>query len=421
MKTVAKKLTKIIPALPGIYLFKNSDDAVIYIGKAKNLEKRIKSYFQKTHTDWKLQSLLSEYADIEYIITKNEIEACLLEAQLIAQHKPKFNVLLRDGQPFLYILFTNDELPTIKITRNKRQKGSYVGPFLHKQQVRKIYAYLMQTFKLNICNKKIPNGCLDYHIGTCPGTCMPTFNADEYLFRLQLARSALTGDHAQFEAHIKEKMQEYSTRHEFEKAKNIYQYLANSAIIFETIKTNFTAARFAHDIFVTTTPKPAVDTNIAHALSTFLQTPHAIRTIDCFDISHFQSRYLVGSCVRFTDGVPDKNKFRRFSIKTLTQQNDYAALQEIVSRRYTNEQYMPDLVLIDGGKGQLSAVKKVLPNSLCVSLAKQEERLFTPIYPDGILLDVKNPVGKLLIALRDYAHHFAISYHRLQRKKYNHR
>jgi excinuclease ABC subunit C len=152
-------------------------------------------------------------------------------------------------------------------------------------------------------------------------------------------------------------------------------------------------------------------------LQKLLELPERPETIDCFDISHFQSSYLVGSCIRFKDGLPDKNNFRRFRIKTLTQQNDYAALQEIVSRRYKNPADAPHIVLIDGGKGQLSSVQQLFPGLLCISLAKREELLHTPLHPEGIHLDIQTPLGQLLIYLRDYAHHFAISYHRLLRTK----
>ncbi len=147
-----------------------------------------------------------------------------------------------------------------------------------------------------------------------------------------------------------------------------------------------------------------------------IQSSKPIYVIDCFDISHFQSKQMVGACVRFSHGVPVKNKFRRFKIKTLETQDDYAALQEIVTRRYRNGD-MPDLILIDGGKGQLNAIKKILPDATISSLAKREETLFCNAHPEGVLLDVKTPIGKLLIELRDYTHHFAISYHRLKKEK----
>lgn len=152
-------------------------------------------------------------------------------------------------------------------------------------------------------------------------------------------------------------------------------------------------------------------------LQKFLGFATPVRTVDCFDISHFQSSYLVGSCVRFTDGKPERAMFRHFKIKTLTEQNDYAALQEIIQRRYKNNTDIPDLIVIDGGKGQLSAAQHVLPGAPLVSLAKREETLYGPQFPQGVRLDLQTNVGRLLIALRDYAHHFAISYHRLKRKK----
>jgi excinuclease ABC subunit C len=190
--------------------------------------------------------------------------------------------------------------------------------------------------------------------------------------------------------------------------------------IFATIATKFAPEKFTADIVAATTPTKGVEQSYTQAsadLEQLLGTNSHIRTIDCFDISHFQSQSIVGSCVRFTDGKPDKNKFRRFKIQSLTQQNDYAALQEIVSRRYKDASELPDLMLIDGGKGQLSAITSIFPNAPIVSLAKREETLFAPHLKEGVVLDVKTDMGKLLIALRDYAHHFAISYHRLRRSK----
>ncbi|MDP3889166.1 MAG: GIY-YIG nuclease family protein [bacterium] len=412
-------LHKTLPNLPGVYLFKNAQGGVIYIGKAKSLKKRVQTYFQK-HDDWKIKSLIDEHHDVDYILTHNELEAAILEAELIKEHQPKFNVLLRDGQPFLYILFTHEPLPKIQVVRNKKEKGKYFGPFLHKQQARNAYHFLVRTFRLSLCNKQLEHGCLDYHIGTCPGSCKPDFKPEDYLFRLQLAQDVLKGKDKEFVVRIKEKIKEYNHALSFEKAKHLSEYLDNFEDIFKTIALHFSTKKFETDIFVATTPRLDIATihqNSAHKLQHFLKLDAPASTIDCFDISHFQSRYLVGSCVRFTNGIPEKNKFRRFKIKTLDQQNDYAALQEIVTRRYKDMQDIPDLLVIDGGKGQLNAIKKIMPNASCVSLAKREERLYGDAYPEGITLDISTNVGKLFIAIRDYAHHFAISYHRLRREK----
>lgn len=415
-----KKLDKSLPTLPGVYLFKDAQGEVLYIGKAKSLKNRVSSYFHKQKTDWKIQSLIEDYDDLEFILTKNETEALLLETQLIQEYQPKYNVLLKSGQPFIYILFTKQEIPQVLLVRNKKQKGKYFGPFLHKSQARRVYRYLMEKFKLSFCNKKIENGCLQYHIGICPGSCKSNFDINEYLFRIELAQDALKKNHNQFLQRIQDKIKQHNENLDFEKAKHLHEYTQNFEIIFETIRTHFTHTKYAMDIATATSPKtyvPEFNNDIAQQLKEFLQLDGLVHTIDCFDISHFQSRSIVGSCIRFTDGKPDKNKFRRFKVRSLTKQNDYAALQEIVARRYRNPENIPDLIVIDGGKGQLNAVKQILPNANIISLAKREETIFSDNYPEGIQLSLKTDIGKLFIALRDYTHHFAISYHRLQRSK----
>ncbi|HLJ31761.1 MAG TPA: GIY-YIG nuclease family protein, partial [Candidatus Babeliales bacterium] len=349
MKTI-KKLEKAIPKLTGVYLFKDAQEAIIYIGKAKNLHHRVNSYFQKYNTDWKINQLLDEYADIDYILTSNEDESLLLEAELVGKYKPKFNVLLKDGQPFLYILFTlssfakasadRHEMPTVELVRNKKKKGTYFGPFLQKAPARKTYKFLMQTFRLNLCKKKIALGCLDYHIGNCAGNCKTDFDTADYIFRVSLAQQALKNNQEGFIQSIKDQMKSYIATFAFEKAQRLNEYLQNVDNIFTILNTHFSTAKFATDIFVASTPRSYiahVDPAINSALQQFFGFKTPIRTIDCFDISHFQSSYLVGSCVRFTDGKPEKSMFRHFKIKTLKEQNDYAALQEIIQRRYKNK------------------------------------------------------------------------------------
>jgi excinuclease ABC subunit C len=409
-----------LPRLAGIYIFKRSDGIILYIGKAKSLHNRVQSYFQQYKTDWKVNALLEEYATIEHIITTNDTEAALLEAQLIQTYHPKFNVLLREGQPFIYILFTQEELPRMVIVRNKTQKGTYFGPFLQKKDARSAHDFLTKTFALRLCHKKVPNGCLDYHLGYCAGMCRADFDKEDYIFALQLAQNVLKKDHEKFLKDIRKKIALYNAELAFEKAKRLVTYLDAIAAIFHTIQTNFSPEKYLPQITQTTATssiKITVPENIELLLQDFFKLDRPIVTIDCFDISHFQSQDLVGSCIRFVNGVPEKNKFRRFKIKTLTQQNDYAALSEIVGRRYKNRENYPDLILVDGGKGQLHAVENVVPDVPCASLAKKEEVIYSTHHPTGTPLNIAEPVGKLLIQLRDYAHHFAISYHRLRRTK----
>ncbi len=421
MVLIKKSPNIILPNLPGVYFFKNAQGEIIYIGKAISLRSRVGSYFANYQKgDWKIDAIIEEYADIDFIITPTEQEALLMEAELIQKHKPRFNTLFKTGQPFVYLLFSKGKLPTIKIVRNKKQKGAHFGPFLHKTQARKVHQFLMRTFKLNTCNKKIENGCLDYHLGNCAGTCKKAFDISDYLFRLELAKKVLKNQDQDFIESIEHKIKEYSVQMAFEKAKRLAHYLEHTQELFDTIRIKYSAANYATDIFVATTPASYVaETHeaVSWKLSELLGLVTPIRTIDCFDISHFQSHSIVGSCVRFKNGKPDKNKFRRFKIKTLEQQNDYAALREIVSRRYKDGDDLPDLILIDGGKGQLNAVKDLYPKAQWASLAKREERLYSNHNLNGIVLDIKTDVGKLLIAIRDYAHHFAITYHRLHRSK----
>ncbi len=413
-----------LPDKPGVYIFKDADDVIIYIGKATSLKQRVSSYFQTGRpADWKKTDMLrNDIAQVDHIVTPGELEASILEAKLIREHQPRYNLLLKEGQPFLYLLFTNEDVPRIKLVRNKKARGTYFGPFLQKQQARSAHRYIINTFRLNICNKKIAHGCLDYHLGTCPGSCRPDFDLDGYKLRVALARATLTKDQKKFTAMIKENIAEYNEQFAFEKAKQLHGYLEDIDGIFYALSARLHEKYLEPDIFVATTPKPYGEADaqtISKKLQQLFKSPAPIRTIDCFDISHFQSKQIVGACVRFTDGMPDKNYFRRFRIRTIEQQDDYAALHEIVSRRYKTRDQFPDAILIDGGKGQLSAVLSLIPEGVvCVALAKREERLFGAPFPaDGLPLDVHDEAAKVLLALRDYTHHFAISYHRLRRKK----
>ncbi len=416
-----------IPDLSGVYLFKDKHKKIIYIGKAKSLKKRIKSYFNKESIDWKTDFLLQEYDHIDWIITQTEQEALLLEASLIKDNQPKFNVLLKSGQPFVYILFTKPTktLPRIQLIRNKNKKGTYFGPFINKRDANSVFRYLVETFQLFLCNKKIKNGCLDFHLGMCAGLCLDSFDKSGYLFRLSLAQKVLKSSQKEIIKSLEEKIKLYTQNLEFEKAKQFYSYLENISLILSTIKNKFSQEKFFNEIFATTMTS---DFDFDHLkgqekeIADFLGLKKPIKTIDCFDVSHFQSQFIVGSCVRFIDGVPEKNKFRHFKIKTLQKQNDYAALQEIVKRRYKIDtsdllQDLPDLILIDGGKGQLNAVQFLLPSVPFISLAKREETIFSNNFPKGKILDIKTKIARLFISLRDYAHHFAVSYHKLLRKK----
>lgn len=508
---------KKLPNLPGVYIFKDTEGTIIYVGKANNLKKRVSSYPLLQEKDIRVETIMAAAASLEYIVTKSELEAMILEAQLIQAHQPQCNVLLKTGQPFLYLVITSSPEPELKVVRNKRQKGSYFGPFIEKTAARRVYDFLIKTFKLKRCGKKIANGCLYYHMGICSGSCRPDFDAQGYKERLELARASLQKGHAAFLEHLKQEMLKQSSARNFEKAKHLHEYYKSFQHVYAALEAKATSSDYLthRDIWILTEGKqflyvfeehntslkkkhlftaPLVhddkqepwwfdcflsyyrtysphakvlvnfdleDSSLyesflkqwhnlkynisieqplkghqaslvrlttikaqqeshrqqstATALMRLLNLPIPPKTIDCFDISHLQGQAMVGACIRFTDGKPDPAKFRHFHIKTLTGQDDYAALREIVLRRYKDPSELPDLMLIDGGKGQLNAIKKLFPQTACASLAKKEEIVYATTLPEGKKLSVSTATGQLLIALRDYTHHFAISFHRKQR------
>jgi len=419
LHTITQETLSDLPQRPGIYAFKDGAGCILYIGKARSLRQRVRSYFQKTD-DWKVTQLLHEHAGISYIVTRNDIEASLLEAELIQEHQPQYNVLLRSGDPFLYIAFMYDQDPPQMqlVRRTPKTKHAY-GPFIKRSHARRVFRYLMRTFQLKLCKYHVANGCLDYHLGRCAGNCADSFDEHAYRLRLQLAEQALAGNHETYVHMIHEQMQAYNAAFEFEKASHLYRYLQDLQAISSTICTQYNAQRYEQEITDLITPHFSQTEHMAAALEELqqmlgLQEPP--RTIDCFDISHFQSTYIVGACIRFTDGLPDKQQFRRFKVKSIEQQDDYAALREIVQRRYRKD-HPPHIVVIDGGKGQRNAIVNTFPHLYVLSIAKREELLYTPQHQEGVHLDVSTSVGQLLLALRDYTHHFAISYHRKRRSK----
>lgn len=415
MKLEISQNIKDIPRLSGVYIFKNKLDNIIYIGKAKNLYKRVTSYF-KEQENLKIKELVKEHNSIDYIVTNTENEALLLEAQLIQKFKPKYNTLLKSGTPFMYLEITENKL-ILNNQRSSKASSIVFGPFLLKSKIRSVYNYLIKTFKLKLCNKKIDNGCLEFHLGICPGSCMQNFDFESYKIRLNVVKELLNNNLEACKDLLIKQIKQYNKSLEFEKSKLLNNYLKNFDFICETLQSKFSEEKYKEQIIFKTSSQEQLKSILTamRELKNILKMEKEPIKIDCFDISHFQSQYIVGSCVRFTYGLPDKNNFRRFKIKSLETQNDYAALQEIVKRRYKNLNDLPDLILIDGGKGQLNAIKNLVSDTKCISIAKKEETLF--FYFDNtenldLKLDIKTESAKLIIALRDYAHHFAINYHK---------
>lgn len=512
-----KQILSTLPDSAGVYFFKDNTGLILYIGKAKNLKNRLTSYLSHDAYSNKAATIIEAADRLDVTTTDNELDAMLLEAALIRQHKPPFNVLLKEGTPFLYFLITSESTPQFLLVRDQKEKGTYFGPFIDKKSTRKIFSFLLKKFRLKLCNKKIENGCMQYHLGICAGSCLSSFDLVAYKKRISFVKTFLTKGYQACHESLQVELKKANKELRFEDSKEIVQILEALQTFSESLESNIltidttqphqtidlwifneqaellsgynaqnnTLEPIAHWYLQENSPdeieafflsyyreQPATSiilTNIhfdnqtlieqflsewhhyqvqiftpqtssAHyqnllSLATatqnkqFLQKSQAAQeikalcgltknpsTIDCFDISHHQGASLVGAAVRFVDGIPQKDQFRHFIIKSFEGNNDYAALQEVVARRYKDKSDYPDLIIIDGGKGQLSSVKSLHPLIPKASLAKKEERLFTPLHKNGIVLQPKTAAGQLIIALRDYTHHFAVSFHRARQK-----
>ncbi|MCX5924290.1 MAG: GIY-YIG nuclease family protein [Candidatus Dependentiae bacterium] len=399
-----KKLT----TKSGVYLFKNNTHEIIYIGKAKNIADRIASYFNQPD-DFKTSLLLGEATTLETIPTSSEVEALYLEAELIKKYQPKFNKLLKEGNPFIYLFFSQEKIPTLSIVRTKDEKGTYIGPFLTKKAAHGVYNFLTKTLQLKLCTKKITHGCLQYHIGVCAGFCKAEFDIEFYKFRLMLAQQLLTNNSDMALKAIEKEIKQASKNLEFERASHLLEYKQNFEQIARTLQTLRSMPSKQN------VPDTQKNLDVLMAVQKRLHLKHVPYVIDCFDISHMQSLAIVGSCIRYVHGIPEPKSFRRFKIKTLIEQDDYAALAEIVERRYKSGLEYPNLIVVDGGKGQISAVKPYIGTAELVGLAKKEETIISADFKHFIKLDLHRPEDLLLLQIRDKTHDFAISYHRKKR------
>ena len=403
MLSKPKKITK----KSGVYLFKNQDGQIIYIGKAKNIALRIASYFNNVD-DFKNGLILHEATNLETIPTNSEEEALYLEADLIKKYQPKYNQLLKDGNPFIYLFFSDEKIPTLSVVRVKEQnkKGYYVGPFLSKKAARAVFNFLMTTFQLKLCKKKIENGCLQFHIGVCAGFCSVNFDLDFYKFRLELAKLVTSKEPELAIKSIDNQIKEASRNLNFEKAKHLLDYKQN----FE--KFMYTLEKLSDMPSKQQNPDQLKNMPLLLSLQKRLHLNHVPYVIDCFDISHMQGKAIVGSCIRYVNAQPEPKSFRRFKVESLVDQNDYAALQEIVQRRYKTGTNYPNLVIVDGGKGQINAIKPFVGTAELVGLAKKEETVISSNFSHFIQLDHMRLEDALILQIRDKTHQFAVSYHR---------
>lgn len=416
---VNEKLTqklKELPKEPGVYFHKDAHGKIIYIGKAAALKNRVGSYFQQSrHRDHKTVLLVREIADLDWITVDSEVEALFLESEFIKRYRPKYNVDLKDDKHFIYIKIPmHDEWPVVSFVRRPiDDKSSYFGPFTSSDAVRKAMRQLRKVFPYvtHSLDPMPKRGCLQYHLGLCPGPECQAITPAEYKRNLRRLMMYFHGKKTKLIEQLEKEMQRSAKKHDFETAAERRNQLRNLQALS---KQMIFSDREAFDL--------AKDQSLV-GLADILELKELPRRIECFDISHFQGTDNVASMVVFSDGVPNKEEYRRFKMR-LAGNDDFAHMREVMRRRFSGknlEQWpKPGLLVIDGGKGQLSAAMGVLSelgiDLPAIGLAKREEEIILPT-GETVRLPLSSHVLQLLQRIRDEAHRFAVTYHSLLRGK----
>ncbi len=532
MVALREKLS-LLPDRPGVYLMKDDKGDIIYVGKAKSLRNRVRSYFTGSH-DGKTQKMVSEISDFEYIITASPVEALLLECNLIKKHQPRYNILLKDDKTYPYIKITREKHPRLEVTRRvKKDGGKYFGPYTNVAAAREVKRLLDRLYPLRKCKTLPDRVCLYYHMGQCLAPCEYEVQPEQYEQMTKEITRFLNGGHDQLLKSLREKMEEAAEALQFERAKelrDLIQYI-EAVMAKQSITLNDQTDRdvfgYAYDegwlciqVFFVRKGKllerevaifPNYADDVAEALLSFIgqfyfekenvlpkeilvpdiidstllsewlnikvHTPKRglkkdllqmattnaetalkeklellkrneertikaaeqlgellgvgpLRRIEAFDCSNIQGKDAVAAMVVFINGQPAKHEYRKYKIRSVEGPDDYASLREVIRRRYTRllkeGKALPDLVVVDGGKGQMGAAREVLQNELQLKLpicglAKDDKHRTTELLygtpPRPVPLKRDQPEFHLLQRLQDEVHRFAITYHRQRRTK----
>jgi len=345
MKEILKEKIKNLSQKPGVYLFKDKDNRIIYVGKAKNLKKRIASHFSKSSPNF--LDFLNKIYDFETIETENEKDAIILENEFIKKFQPRYNIALKDDKNYFFVGISDETWQRVFLTHQKITKAKFLGPFVSGRELKKYLSNLRKIFPFRSCKNLPKKRCLYFDLGLCPGPC------------LQKIRNS----------YLKQKKYHLSIKglEEFLKI-----YLLNSG------------------------------------------------RVEAYDISHLSGKFIVGSMVVFEKNKPKKSEYRKFKIKTLKKPNDPKALREIILRRLKHTEWkMPDLIVLDGGRAQLKATKNInFPSIALAKFKKFDGKIYSHFSKNYLLLSqLPEEVKNFFLFLRDEAHRFAISYHKLKRKK----
>jgi excinuclease ABC subunit C len=420
-----------IPKKTGVYIMCDAAGEILYIGKALNLAKRVAQYFNPNKEDIKNQSLVPLIRRIDYIVCQSEREALLLERRLINKNQPFFNVMWKDGKTYPYLKISmGEDFPRIFTTRRKlRDGGVYFGPYPKITPIRALLRYLwkQRMFPLRPCRwdfsetkplaKKKINACLYYHTKECPAPCAGRIAKDDYRAIAERAALFFKGQYADLKTEFEKEMRSASKNLEYERAAQLRD---NSQALSQMGERVQVRAVQADDV-----GGRVAQTQMVTALQKALLLSAPPVHIECFDISHFQGHQTVASMVCFQGGRAHRDHYRKFKIRDVAGIDDFKSMHEVVYRRYkrlaAEKEPLPDLILIDGGKGQLSAAQSALAELKLkipmASLAKRIEEVFLPGRPESLLLRLDDPALRLLQQLRDEAHRFGVTYHRLLRDK----
>jgi excinuclease ABC subunit C len=422
---------KSLPKSPGVYLMKDDKGRVVYVGKSASLRDRVCSYFQPAAKLEARKSPLREIVvDFEIIQTESEVEALLAENRLIKDIQPKFNARLMDDKTFPYLMVTTGEdFPGVYVTREPRTKGvKLYGPFTSVGALKEAVTMLQKAFKFRTCHLEISEGddsrrffrpCLLYPIHQCTAPCAAKISKEAYGEDIQRLLKFLEGNHRQVLREMEKEMLEASKARDFERAAKLRDEI--KALQGLNARARKGEQEFWQPEAFVSDPKEAVV-----ALQNALALPEPPRIVEGIDIAHLQGGEMVGSKVCFIDGVPFKDAYRRYKIKHGQGNNDYLSIQEVVSRRYreagSSNELFPDIILIDGGLGQLHAALDVFKTMdvkppMVISLAKKEELVYVQARSEPLKLGRNHIALKMLQYIRDEAHRFAQHYHHILRRK----
>ncbi|MEI7683736.1 MAG: excinuclease ABC subunit UvrC [Planctomycetota bacterium] len=422
------------PTAPGVYIMKDAQGIVLYVGKAKNLRNRASHYFTKAGAeDPRTADLVKLIADIDFLPAETEVDALLMEARLVKDIQPRFNIELKDNKSFPYIqIRIREDFPRVEFTRSPRRKGvKLYGPFTSAKTLRAALQVLQRIFQFRTCGLDIAAGdarwrwfrpCILANIRQCTAPCNLRVTKEEYRKQIRGLRLVLEGKKSRLIRELKAEMQEASAKMLFEKAGRLRDEI-NS---LQDLSLRGDVDKDVQPEVFQIEPKKGLA-----GLRKILGLAHMPRTIEGIDIAHLGGDETVASLVSFIDGLPFKTGYRRYRIRTVEGVDDFASIREVVSRRYRDakikgsyeeDQIFPDIVLIDGGKGQLNAAIDVFrflgkdPPCL-ISLAKREEEIYRPGDAEPIRLSRHSAALRLLQYVRDEAHRFAQHYHHLLRRK----